>query len=400
MSSIAVVGLAYGDEGKGSVVDALVRQTGSKLVVRFNGGPQASHHVVLPDGRGHGFSQWGSGTFAGARTYLSEHMMVEPYALRNEGNVLSRTYGADVFSLLTVNYACPIITPWHWKLNRLRESLRSEKHGTCGMGIGELRSDMIGNKDVFRIEDMHQRPRTKLRRIRERLAEEARSLGGIAVMTDVLDPKFKVEDVVTTYREIFSTLTLTEYMNTAGAIFEGAQGFMLDQTYGWNPHTTWSDCTQAQALMVANDEVDVIGVLPLVYTRHGAGPFVTEAGTLTARRDDHNVHNEWQQGLRRGHFDLVAAKYALRITGIKKVALTMADQFQGIVCMAYRDGACVIDDMANSSYYYNPLALRPHYWENMTIEELERWLGVQVVMVSRGPTFLDKKMTKPEGLQQ
>src|SRR5437773_11389748 len=83
--AIIVIGLAFGDEGKGSIVDFLTRRYNAHTVVRFNGGPQAGHNVVTSDGRHHTFSQFGSGTFVpGVRTLLSRFVLIEPYAMFKE----------------------------------------------------------------------------------------------------------------------------------------------------------------------------------------------------------------------------------------------------------------------------------------------------------------------------
>ena len=93
-----VVDLGYGDAGKGTIVDALVRKTRSKMVVRFNGGGQAAHNVVLPDGTRHTFSQFGSGSFVpGVKTYLSEHFLWNPISMMAEAEVLGSRGLIDIF---------------------------------------------------------------------------------------------------------------------------------------------------------------------------------------------------------------------------------------------------------------------------------------------------------------
>ena len=110
-----VVDLGYGDAGKGAVVDRLCRDGGVHTVVRFNGGAQAGHNVVTPDGRRHTFAQFGSGTFVpGVRTHLSRFMLVDPLALATEAARL-RTLGVrDAFARLTVDRRAPLTTSLQW----------------------------------------------------------------------------------------------------------------------------------------------------------------------------------------------------------------------------------------------------------------------------------------------
>ena len=149
--SYIVVGLAFGDEGKGSMVDYLARLHGASLVVRYSGGPQAAHTVVLQDGRSHTFTQFGSGSFiSDVRTHLSRYMLIEPFAIVNEADVLARileTNRRELLGRLTIDPNCLVITPFHWMLNRLREESRgNSNHGSCGMGVGEARAMEIADE--------------------------------------------------------------------------------------------------------------------------------------------------------------------------------------------------------------------------------------------------------------
>ena len=136
--AIVVAGLGFGDEGKGTTVDWLVRRHESALVVRYNGGAQAAHNVVLPDGRHHTFSQFGSGTLAGAETFLSRYMLVNPSAMLNEAAGLAGLGVVDPLSRVHVDEDALITTPFHIAANRAREQARGDgRHGSCGMGIRE-----------------------------------------------------------------------------------------------------------------------------------------------------------------------------------------------------------------------------------------------------------------------
>src|SRR5690349_18733653 len=120
-----VVGLGLGDEGKGTMIDALARR-GSRpaTVVRFNGGPQAAHHVVLPDGRFHCFSQFGSATLAGGHTHLSRFVAIEPLSMRREAEVLATLGVSSPLSRITLDAHSVVVTPFHKLVNRLQETAR------------------------------------------------------------------------------------------------------------------------------------------------------------------------------------------------------------------------------------------------------------------------------------
>ncbi|HIB66122.1 MAG TPA: adenylosuccinate synthetase, partial [Phycisphaerales bacterium] len=139
VKAIIVVDLGFGDSGKGTITDALVRQTDAAWVVRFNGGAQAGHAVVTEDGREHIFSQFGAGTFVpGVRTYLSRFMVLHPGGLLREAEVLEGKGVENALSRVVIDPRARVITPFHQAANRLREILRGdERHGSCGLGVGE-----------------------------------------------------------------------------------------------------------------------------------------------------------------------------------------------------------------------------------------------------------------------
>ena len=133
-----VLGLGFGDEGKGSCVDAVCRREKVDLVVRFSGGSNCLHTVVEPSGRSHAFSQWGSGTLAGVPTYLGPHVIINPPAMVREAGHLKEVGVDGVWGLLSVNPDCLVTTRYHRLSNQISELLRgNDRHGSCGHGIGE-----------------------------------------------------------------------------------------------------------------------------------------------------------------------------------------------------------------------------------------------------------------------
>lgn len=125
-----IAGLAYGDEGKGATVDYLCRRFPVGLVVRYNGGSQAGHNVVTPDGRHHTFSQFGSGTFIpGVRTHLSLYMLINPLNMIREEEHLREKGVTDAWDRLSIEGACLVVTPFHRIITGCLKN-RAEKDAT------------------------------------------------------------------------------------------------------------------------------------------------------------------------------------------------------------------------------------------------------------------------------
>jgi adenylosuccinate synthase len=185
VNHVVVVDLGYGDAGKGTVVDWLCSRPGSRpvrTVVRFNGGAQAAHNVVMPDGRQHAFAQFGAGTFTpGVRTHLSRFVLIDPLALAAEAAHLASIGVPDALDRLTVDRDALLTTPYRQAANRARERARgNRRHGSCGMGIGETASYALAHPtDAPRAGDCtapHVLAR-KLSTLRDRLTGELGPLG-------------------------------------------------------------------------------------------------------------------------------------------------------------------------------------------------------------------------------
>lgn len=333
--ALIVQGLQYGDEGKGTIVDYLCRKFQSKLVVRFSGGPQCSHTVVLPDKTTHRFAQFGSGTFAGARTHFGPGMIIDPYSLANEAEVLERWGVANPLSLISIDPDCVITTPWHWYTNRLQELARGEnQHGSCGFGIGEVRSDQINEFLSLTVGDVISGFGMRiLERIKRWKCAQAQQIVCTSGEMQKYCQKMALEEptrVADFYRVVLAGILVRPtdrvLRHAPGTVvFEGNQGVLLDEKYGFAPHNTWTDCTfrSAMELIPHNVETTKIGVMRTYMTRHGAGPFVTE--TKYIKFPDHNGSHRWQGEFRQGDFDAVAARYAIRVSEPDVLAVTHLD---------------------------------------------------------------------------
>lgn len=365
--AIIITDLGYGDSGKGTMVAAYAQKTNAHIVVRFSGGAQAAHNVVTEDGRHHTFSQFGSATFQpGVRTHLSRFMLVYPPTLVTEERHLRSVGVTDAFDRLTIEQGAPLITPFHRAANWLRELARGgAEHGTCGMGIGETAEDVLTLKDdmTYASDLLHPRKLAcKARRIRaykrEQLAPIIATLPRpLSTAAEAAIEILEGDDALVRYLEICRFLANrvrivdSEHLGTLLArdgtvIFEGAQGVLLDEWFGFHPHTTWSTTTAENAYTLLRehhcaDLAHHIGVVRAYATRHGAGPFVTEDTELTARlRDPHNDDKGWSKHFRVGWLDLVAVKYALEVVdGIDDLAVTCLDRIADLshikACEAY-----------------------------------------------------------------
>lgn len=359
-----VVGLGFGDEGKGTVVDYLTRQYNAKLIVRFNGGPQAAHHVVTRESVTHAFSQFGSGTFIpGVKTYISSHTVIDPLSLILEDAALQEKGVFNATKRLLVNKDCLIVTPFHKIINRIIETARREKHGTCGKGVGEAVKDGKNLKEkALRFNDLFDKSvlAHKLKFIWHLKVDLAEQILADKINSAVpnTEPSFShlidikkddyVEWLTETYYEFAKTsgitladkyfdMNITKFDEEANVIFEGAQGILLDEENGFFPYVTHSNTTfkNAEDLLLSSGfcgDIIKIGVLRPYFTRHGMGPFVTEDSELAGFFPEiHNEENKWQGKMRIGWFDFIAAKYALDVAGkIDYLAITNIDRLNAL----------------------------------------------------------------------
>ena len=330
----ALVGLGFGDCGKGLFTDALCRRWPVHTVARFNGGAQAGHNVVLPDGRHHTFSQFGAGTFVpGVRTLLAAPVVVHPTALLVEEGFLRRAGVDDALARLTIAAGCRLTTPYHQAAGRVRERLRGARaHGSCGVGVGETVAHHLAHPD----EALHYADLAHPRRVREKLAAIRRTLAaGLDLRAlDANDDDVRAlgddrlaerwfEQALRLARQVAPAdegAVATRLRAPGTLLFEGAQGVLLDEARGFHPHTTWSDVTPAGAqgvLAAAGIEAPVhrLGIVRAYLTRHGAGPLPTHDAALDALAEPHNGDDGFQGRFRRGHPDAVLLRYAVGAAG-------------------------------------------------------------------------------------
>lgn len=379
VKATAVIGAAFGDEGKGLLVDFLsAKEPKATVVVRFNGGAQAGHTVYGVVQR-HSFSHIGAGTFAGAATYLSRFFLVNPLLwLKEREELLGKAPDGPPTTRgplppLIVDPTALFTTPWDMLVNREIERQRaSARHGSCGYGINETvtRSATLPGH-VMRAESTVWL-RDFLRVARNYSEERFKALGGIpgkgfenTFWSDEL-----LEDFMEAMRLFLDASTLSSEIPKKlypNVVFEGAQGLLLDEESGFFPHVTRSRTgltnviTLCRRSGINTDELDVVYVSRAYMTRHGAGPFPTEDPTLFYT-DATNAPNEFQGTLRFGRLDgrligeairkdLAGCGYGVRPT----LALTCLDQ----VTMEQRADAAVAltaySDLAILYRSYGPM---------------------------------------------
>ncbi len=402
-----VVGLGYGDEGKGTTTDYITRKYQAHTVIRFNGGSQAAHHVVTSSGLTHCFAQFGSGTLvSGVRSYLSSYMAVDPLALLVENQALQEKGVQDGLSRVIIDENCLVITPFHKIINQMQEVSRGNKrHGSCGKGVGQtiLDSYYLKDKALF-IKDLLDTRVTfqklkflwqiKLDLAQQLVAQESNQ--ELQQYLEKLKNPLYVEQLAVAYKEFIHKVTignqglLTEILSLDGTVvFEGAQGVLLDFERGFWPYVTKSCTTfdNADRLLVKSSykgKVNKLGVLRAYSTRHGAGPFITEDETLTKVTPDyHNGTNPWQSVFRVGWFDLLAADYACQIAkNLNALAITNLDRLSNLsswkICTSYRyigDNASLLDRFFELSLQDNQVVITRIKTPIKTSPEYQKQLG-------------------------
>lgn len=332
-----VVGLGFGDEGKGTIVDALCAKDDYGFVVRFSGGPQAAHNVVLDDGRHHTFSQFGSGTFSGTRTILSRYMLFNPFNLIVEADALFPKIGYDPLELLFVSENALVITPYHVEANKLREIARgADRHGSCAQGVGETqRFALEFPEKALRVRDLvtlsEQELADKLFSIRRILTIDVDAQGALAEASLRTARAYKNLLQERPFR-VVTDEWISSAIKARACVFEGSQGVLLDENRGFHPYTTWATTgpDNAYSLLVeakgtALSDIETIGVIRTYHTRHGAGPFPTELLGM-GLEEKHNGWGEFQGHWRTGILDLNMVKYARSVSGpLDYVAVTHMD---------------------------------------------------------------------------
>lgn len=313
-----VIGANFGDEGKGLVTDYLAsRYEDDALVVRHNGGAQAGHTVTTPDGKRHVFKHFGSGSFAGAKTYLSRFFACNPIIFFQEKEKLEKL---NVHTFVYVDAAAPITTPYDMMINQISEETRGNgRHGSCGVGYGETIERCTHPDFVLHFVDLANKDqlRQTLTKIRDEWVPKRLKALGFAKPSAEWVERISSNTILEWYldmaQKFYQSATLAPHdllQTSPHIIFEGAQGLLLDQDGEWFPHVTRSNTGIRNALTLAResgiDKIDVTYITRAYLTRHGAGPLPHELDVKPYKNivDETNIPNDYQGALRFAHLNL------------------------------------------------------------------------------------------------
>lgn len=386
MDSFILCGMQYGDEGKGTFVDYLAHEKNIDCVVKYNGGSQASHTVITPEGKIHKFSQLGSGMFKeDCHTYITENMVINLDNLIVELDVFSEKTSIPIYDLLErihIHENCYIVTPYHKLINKLRElSKGNERRGTVGTGVSEVKKLLsepkkfpyeqplgIQVKDVFNpysnnpiiskmqrlqeyVENFYGENKEIIHKnmpqeMKEKINKEIdfllspKAFFGIAV--DYATYFKNVPEHLNFKKCIYNAYELSFRKKHESAIFEGSQGLLIDGAYGIKPNTTFLDTTNNFAMDIAyfRDNISKIGIAKAFTSRHGMGIFPTESEYLSKKISDENQEETfWNGKIRFGWFDVVLFKYAQRINQVDELYLSSLDKLSNLknikICERY-----------------------------------------------------------------
>ena len=347
MSNTVVIGTQWGDEGKGKIVDWLSEK--ADLVVRFQGGHNAGHTLVVND-KIFKLSLLPSGIIRENTVVLiGNGVVIDPIHLKKEIDELKNQNIQISSENLIISDSAFLILPIHQAIDKLRENKKNnEKIGTTGRGIGPAYEDKVGRRGL-RICDLFDR---------DELSSKLANLYGFhniwlrAMGEKKLDPEGIFENLWDLGRTLKSYvqpswLLINRYNQPKfNILFEGAQGTFLDVDHGTYPFVTSSNTTASQAGMGAGlgpTDIDyTLGITKAYTTRVGSGPFPTEDNGedgILLGKIGHEFGTVTGRQRRCGWFDSVLVKQAVSLSSIKGIALTKLDVLDGFdeikICIGY-----------------------------------------------------------------
>lgn len=407
-----ILGLQWGDEGKGKVVDVLT--PAYQVVARFQGGPNAGHTLEF-NGEKYILRSIPSGIFQGGKTnIIGNGVVIDAVLFREEAEALAAS-GHDLMKQLCISKKAHLILPTHRILDAAYEASKgSAKIGTTGKGIGPAYTDKV-SRNGMRVGDLLSPDfRAIYERTKARHEAILRSLDYTYDVTDLERRWFEAVEYLKRFRLIDSEYEINQALCEGKSVLaEGAQGTLLDVDFGSYPFVTSSNTVCAGActgLGVAPNRIgEVYGIFKAYCTRVGSGPFPTELfdETGAALRDlGHEYGAVTGRERRCGWLDLVALKYAIMVDGVTQLIMMKSDvmnsfdtikaatayeidgeltdrfpySVEGLVKPVYREFKGWKCDLRKVSRYEDFPAEFKAY-----VEFIERETGVPVKIISVGP---------------
>lgn len=408
-----LLGLQWGDEGKGKVVDVLTPRY--DIIARFQGGPNAGHTLEF-EGKKYVLRSIPSGIFQDGKTNLiGNGVVLDPVLFREEAESLEKS-GIPLRSILKLSKKVHLIMPTHRLLDAASEKAKgSSKIGTTGKGIGPTYTDKVSRNGLRLGDTLMPDFSERYAKARDRHMDMLASLGETPDTAELEKKWMDAIDYIKTFDIVDSEFFINRALADGKSVLcEGAQGTLLDVDFGSYPFVTSSNTITAGAcagLGVAPNRIgDVYGIFKAYCTRVGSGPFPTELFDETGKRIrdlGHEYGAVTGRERRCGWIDLVALRYAIMIDGVTKLIMMKSDVLDGFdeikACVAYEIDGKRVEDFP---YTVDGVEVKPVYvtlpgWKtDMTrmkkesgfpkafrdyIDFLEKELKTPIAIVSIGP---------------
>lgn len=405
-----LLGLQWGDEGKGKIVDVLTPKY--DVVARFQGGPNAGHTLEF-NGKKFVLRSIPSGIFQGGQTnIIGNGVVLDPALFKGEAEDLVKA-GYDLTKNLFISKKAHLILPTHRVLDAAYEAAKGDaKVGTTGKGIGPTYTDKI-SRNGLRVGDILENFEAKYAAAKARHEEILRNMNYSYDIAEMEAKWLEGIEYLKNFRLIDSEQMINDLMNEGKSVLcEGAQGSLLDVDFGSYPFVTSSNTVCAGActgLGVAPNRIaNVYGITKAYCTRVGSGPFPTELfDEVGAEMRDRGHEYGAVTGRERrcGWIDLVALKYTIMINGVTHLILMKSDVLDTFptikACVAYRKNGETLTHFPYDIEGVEPVYSELKGWQTdltqLKNEEelpqefkeyiafLEKELGVPVKYVSIGP---------------
>ena len=406
-----LLGLQWGDEGKGKVVDVLTPRY--DVVARFQGGPNAGHTLEF-EGKKYVLRSIPSGIFQhGQINIVGGGVVLDPVLFREEAEALEKS-GVEIKKILKISKKAHLIMPTHRLLDAANEQMKgASKIGTTGKGIGPTYTDKV-SRNGLRVGDIFHNFEAKYQAAKERHVKMLTMMGAAADCESLEAKWLDAVDYLKGYELIDSENYINHLLDAGKSVLcEGAQGTMLDVDYGSYPFVTSSNTICAGAcsgLGVAPNKIgEVFGIFKAYCTRVGSGPFPTELFDETGKkiRDlGHEYGAVTGRERRCGWVDLVALRYAIMLNGVTQLIMMKSDVLDSFAeikaCVAYKvDGKETRDFPYSIEEGIEPVYVTLPGWQtdmtaikseeefpqafNDYVAFLEKELNVPITILSVGP---------------